>query len=78
MSGDQRGFHIDAQVEQRIGAAIAAVLGDERNATLEADFMNAVYTLAAQRWTHGLARYQERLANVAAPFVAGRLLAWSG
>ena len=27
---------IDAQVEQRIGAAIAAVLGDERSAAAEA------------------------------------------
>ena len=35
--------------------------------------MNPVYTLAAQRWTHGLARYQERLTNVAPPVVAGRL-----
>ncbi|HWW21459.1 MAG TPA: hypothetical protein VNZ06_11680, partial [Steroidobacteraceae bacterium] len=35
--------------------------------------MNPVYTLAAQRWTHGLARFQERLANVAPPVVAGRL-----
>jgi hypothetical protein len=26
---------IDAQVEQRLGAAIAAVLGDERNAAAE-------------------------------------------
>src|SRR5580658_10995859 len=35
--------------------------------------MNPVYTLAAQRWTHGLARYQERLSDVAPPVVAGRL-----
>jgi flagellum-specific ATP synthase len=35
--------------------------------------VNPVYTLAAQRWTHGLARYQERLTNVAPPVVAGRL-----
>jgi flagellum-specific ATP synthase len=35
--------------------------------------MNPAYTLAAQRWTHGLARYQERLLNTAPPFVAGRL-----
>jgi flagellum-specific ATP synthase len=35
--------------------------------------MNPIYTLAAQRWTHGLAVYQERLSNIAAPVVAGRL-----
>jgi flagellum-specific ATP synthase len=35
--------------------------------------MNPIYTLAAQRWAHGLARYQERLSNVEPPVVAGRL-----
>jgi flagellum-specific ATP synthase len=35
--------------------------------------VNPIYTLAAQRWTHGLACYQERLSNVAPPVVAGRL-----
>ena len=35
--------------------------------------MNPIYTLAAQRWTHGLARYQERLSNIEPPVVAGRL-----
>jgi flagellum-specific ATP synthase len=35
--------------------------------------MNPIYTLASQRWTHGLAVYQERLSNIAPPVVAGRL-----
>jgi flagellum-specific ATP synthase len=35
--------------------------------------LNPIYTLAAQRWTHGLARYQERLSAVPPPVVAGRL-----
>jgi flagellum-specific ATP synthase len=35
--------------------------------------LNPVYTLAAQRWTHNLARYQERLNDVQPPVVAGRL-----
>jgi flagellum-specific ATP synthase len=35
--------------------------------------VNPNYTLASQRWTHHLARYQERLQHVAPPVVAGRL-----
>lgn len=35
--------------------------------------MNPTYTLAAQRWTHNLARSQERLKDVPPPVVAGRL-----
>ncbi|HEX4376992.1 MAG TPA: flagellar protein export ATPase FliI [Steroidobacteraceae bacterium] len=35
--------------------------------------MNPTYTLASQRWVHNLARYQERLASVPPPVVAGRL-----
>jgi flagellum-specific ATP synthase len=35
--------------------------------------MNPIYTLASQRWTHGLAVYQERFSNIAPPVVAGRL-----
>jgi flagellum-specific ATP synthase len=35
--------------------------------------VNPIYTLAAQRWTHGLTRYQERLSDVPPPVVAGRL-----
>jgi flagellum-specific ATP synthase len=35
--------------------------------------VNPVYTLAAQRWTHNLALYEERLNRVPPPVVAGRL-----